>query len=97
MNQAKALLDPTPPEGEEKRVNAVFEMAKEMIGYVPAGMRLYGISPPLLETFAGSVGYFRNGTTLSPVLTTMIRYLVSERAFNLALKTFNVETQEAFA
>ena len=80
MNEAKALLSPTPPEGEEERVNAVFEMAKEMIGYVPAGMRLYGISPPLLETFAGNVGYFRNGTTLSPILTTMIRYLVSERA-----------------
>ena len=43
-------------------------------------MRLYGISPPLLESFAGTVGYFRSGTTLSPLLTTTIRYLVSERA-----------------
>lgn len=117
---------------------------------MPAGMRLYGVSPPLLEAFAANVGYFRDGTDLSPQSITMIRYLVSERAgcrfcidlnegfladmgadleaaraaradpgrasvteaerplralalqaasnraFNLALKTFNIETQEAF-
>ena len=80
MNKQKALLDPTPPAGEEARVDAVLSMAEEMVGFIPAGMRLYGISPPLLELFAGSVGYFRNGTRLSPVLTTMIRYLVSDRA-----------------
>jgi alkylhydroperoxidase family enzyme len=80
MKNTKALLDPTPPIGEEDRVSQVFSMAKEMIGFIPSGLRLYGISPPLLETFAGTVGYFRNGTKLSPRLTTMIRYLVSERA-----------------
>ena len=80
MSNNKALLNPTPPTGEEQRVDAVFGMAKEMIGYVPAGMRLYGISPPLLELFGGTVAYFRSGTALSPQLTTMIRYLGSERA-----------------
>ena len=80
MNDDKALLNPTPPAGEEPRVNAVFEMAEQMIGHVPAGMRLYGVSPPLLELFGGTVGYFRNGTALSPLLTTMIRYLGSEQA-----------------
>lgn len=43
-------------------------------------MRLYGIRPPLLETFAGTVGYFRSGMSLSPSLTAMIRDLVSEHA-----------------
>ena len=80
MSNDKALLNPTPPAGEEQRVDAVFGMAREMIGHVPAGMRLYGVSPPLLELFAGTVGYFRSGTALSPQLTTMIRYLGSERA-----------------
>ena len=80
MNNNKALLNPAPPQGQEERINAVFKMAEEMIGFVPAGMRLYGVSPDLLELFAGTVGYFRKGTRLSAVLTTMIRYLVSEQA-----------------
>lgn len=80
MANATALLDPTPPAGEEARVAKVFGMAEDMIGFVPAGMRLYGISPPLLETFAGTVGYFRAGSRLSAQLTAMIRYLVSDRA-----------------
>ena len=79
MYPTQALLDPTPPAADQQRVAAVFEMAEQMIGFVPAGMRLYGISPPMLETFAGTVGYFRDGTALSPQLTAMIRYLVSER------------------
>ena len=80
MSTTAALLDPTPPQNEQSRVDAVFNMAEEMLGFVPAGMRLYGVSPPLLEAFAGTVGYFRSGTALSPRLTAMIRYLVSERA-----------------
>ena len=79
MQHDRALLDPTPPAAEQPRVDKVFAMAEEMLGFVPAGMRLYGISPPLLETFAGTVGYFRGGTQLSGPLTAMIRYLVSER------------------
>ena len=78
-SNSKPLLDPTPPGDELDRANAVFSMAKDMLGFVPAGVRLYGISPPLLEAFAGNVGYFRNGTKLSPALTAMIRYLVSEK------------------
>ena len=45
MNQAKPLLDPTPPEGEEKRVNAVFEMAKDSIVYC----RPFPIAPSILR------------------------------------------------
>lgn len=79
MSTTAALLDPTPPHGEQSRVDAVFQMAEEMLGFVPAGMRLYGASPAMLETFAATVSYFRAGTALSPRLTAMIRYLVSER------------------
>lgn len=80
MSHDQALIDPTPPAGEEARVQTVFAMAEQMLGFVPAGMRLYGISPPLLETFAGNVGYFVGETALPPRLTAMIRYLVSDRA-----------------
>ncbi len=79
MITTQALLDPTPPAADQHRVDAVFKMAEEMIGFVPAGMRLYGISPTLLELFAGTVGYFRGETQLSGKLSASIRYLVSER------------------
>lgn len=74
------LLQPAAPAGEEERVATIFHMAEQHLGFVPDGLRLYSISPPLLETFFTTVGYFRNGTSLSPVLTTMIRYLVSSAA-----------------
>lgn len=81
LQQQEALITPTPPTGEEERVAAVLEKMEEHLGFVPDGLRLYGISPPLLETFVGNVGYFAmGGTALPPELTTMIRYLVSSRA-----------------
>jgi hypothetical protein len=90
MNDSKALLNPTPPVGEEARVTAVFKMAEEMIGFVPAGMRLYGISPPLLETFARTAGW------ADREIFDAVLQAASNRAFNFALKTFNVKSQDAF-
>lgn len=75
-----ALLQPRAPGGEEDRVDAVFAMAEEHLGFVPDGLKLYAISPPLLELFFQKVGYFRGGTALSPELTTMIRYQTSSEA-----------------
>lgn len=74
----QALIYPNVPKGEEDRVNAVLGNIQEHLGFVPDGLRLYGISPPLLETFVGNIGYFNmGGTQLSPKLTAMIRYQVS--------------------
>lgn len=80
MLNEQPLIIPAAPAGEEQRVDAILDMAKEHLGFVPDGLKLYSISPPLLETFFTTVGYFRGGTNLSPVLTTMIRYLVSSEA-----------------
>jgi len=74
------LLQPTAPLGEEQKVDAILNMAKEHLGFIPDGLRLFSLSPTLLETFFTNIGYFRSGTNLSPVLTTMIRYLVSSKA-----------------
>jgi len=79
LNQA-ALVSPTAPAGEEQRVQAILDMAEEYLGFVPDGLKLFSLSPTLMETFFTNVGYFRSGTNLSPVLTTMIRYLVSSKA-----------------
>lgn len=80
LQPTRPLLTPVPPPGEEQRVEAVLEMARQHLGFVPDGLRLYSFSPPLLENFFSNVGYFLNGTSLSPLLTTMIRYLVSAGA-----------------
>jgi len=80
LTTEQALIDPLPPAGEGDRVNAVLDAVAEQLGFVPDGLRLYGVSPPLLEAFVANVGYFRQGTDLSPVLTAMIRYLVSYQA-----------------
>lgn len=80
MIDTQPLLHPVPPAGQEDRVNQVFAGIEDHIGFVPDGLRLYGISPPLLESFVGNVGYFMGETKLPPELTTMIRYLVSTQA-----------------
>ena len=75
------LIDPVPPQGDEARVAALLGIIEQELGFVPDGLRLYGISPPLLETFLGTVGYFRSGAGgLSPELATVIRYLVSSKS-----------------
>jgi len=72
------LLQPQPPAEDEQRVSAIFDAVQARIGFIPDGLRLYSLSPPLLETFLGNVSYFNGGGTgLSPELTAMIRYLVS--------------------
>lgn len=74
------LLKPQPPVGEEARVEAVLTKVQESFGFVPDGLRLYSISPPLLETFVATVSYFHDESQLPPALLAMIRYLVSWRA-----------------
>lgn len=75
-----ALITPTVPSEDTEKVNSIFAMIEEHLGYVPDGLRLYGISPPLLEAFVGNVGYFMAHQTLSQELLAMIRFLVSSDA-----------------
>jgi len=80
FRSAQPLLTPQPPAGEEARVAAAFGPVEQRVGFVPDGLRLYSFSPPLLESFLANIGYFNSGERLSPVLMTMIRYLVSSGA-----------------
>ncbi|MCB1858169.1 MAG: hypothetical protein KDI63_07850 [Gammaproteobacteria bacterium] len=77
VEQTQALLNPLPPTEDEDRVNAVFRQVETMLGFIPDGLRLYGISPPLMESFVGNVGYFRQHPSLRGELLAMIRYLGS--------------------
>lgn len=73
----KPLVTPQVPAGEEQRVGGILDAITQRLGFVPDGLRLYTLSPPLLENFVGAVAYFNGGTRLRPMLTAMIRYLVS--------------------
>lgn len=77
--QIKPLLQPTPPAADTARVEAIFKGISERFGFVPDGLRLYSISPELLENFLANVGYFMAHQSLSQKLLAMIRYLASVR------------------
>lgn len=77
---SQPLLKPQIPTEEQEKVASLFAAIEDRLGFVPDGLRLYGISPPLLETFVGTVGYFNTESALGPRLASMIRYLVSHRA-----------------
>ena len=73
-----ALIQPTVPADDQERVAAILGAIEERLGFVPDGLRLYSISPPLLESFVNNIGYFNmGGTPLPPELTAMIRYQIS--------------------
>jgi alkylhydroperoxidase family enzyme len=75
----KALLSPSIPTGEEDRVANILNQVEQALGFIPDGLRLYGISPPLLENFVASIGYFRGHPVLRQELLAMIRYLGSSQ------------------
>lgn len=78
MEQQTPLLQPTPPVAEQGRVAAIFHTIEQRMGEVPDGVRLYGLSPHLLENFISSVGYFMEHPTLSHRLLGFVRYLASD-------------------
>jgi len=79
MEQQTPLLQPTPPAADKDRVAAIFHSIEQRTGSVPDGLRLYGLSPHLLETFVSSVGYFLEHPTLSHRLLGFIRYVASDQ------------------
>lgn len=74
------LVNPVIPESDQELVSNIFGGVEEHLGFVPAGLRLYGISPPLLQSFVGTVGYFMGHERLSQKLLAFVRYLVSSDA-----------------
>jgi len=77
---SQPLLNPTIPAGQEERVGALLDAVQEFVGFVPDGLRLFTLSPSLLETFIANLTYFNSESAVGPQLAAMIRYLVSYRA-----------------
>lgn len=74
----KALINPQPPLGDEEKVAGIMKHIEEKMGLVPDGLRLLGVSPALLESMMGNVGYFMAHEELSQELLWTIRYINSE-------------------
>lgn len=92
QNVSRPLLFPSPPKGDEERIAAIFASVERHVGFVPDGLRLYSLSPPLLESFMSNIGYFNSGERISPTLMVVIRYLVSSEA----KCQFCIDLNEAF-
>ncbi len=72
------LITPQVSEADRAHVDEIFSGVQQHMGFVPDGLRLYSMSPPLLDAFMGNIAYFSmGGTALPQTLTTMIRYLIS--------------------
>jgi AhpD family alkylhydroperoxidase len=74
------LINPEIPAEDRERVERILKAVEIRLGSVPAGLRLYAISPSVLEQFVNMVGYFMAHPRLEMKLMVFIRYLVSSAA-----------------
>lgn len=74
------LINPQIPEQDRQHVERILKGVEMRLGFIPAGLRLYSISPPILEQFVSMVGYFMEHPRLNMKLMVFIRYLVSAAA-----------------
>ena len=74
------LIIPTLSNEDQQRVDTIFKEVEKNMGFIPDGLRLYSISPPILESFLGIIGYFMSHQGLRPELLAMIRYMTSSQA-----------------
>ncbi|WP_457668650.1 carboxymuconolactone decarboxylase family protein [Thiolapillus sp.] len=77
---SNVLINPEIPESDRERVKRILKGVERRLGFVPAGLRLYAISPPVLEQFVNLVGYYMEHPRLNIKLMALIRYLVSSAA-----------------
>ncbi len=60
-------------------VKEIYDMAEEMMGYVPNALKMHSVNPPMLEQLWQYMGTVMNHPTLSGELFTCIRLLTSIR------------------
>ena len=84
-----SLLELTPPEKAEGKLAELYAEAKAFFGSVPNNVRLYGVSPALLENQFQLIGHFAGHPTLSAQLLAMIRMLVASSTESSYCEGFN--------
>ncbi len=75
-----ALITSTLSRDEQTQVDAMLAAVEERMGFVPDGLKLYSVSPPLLEAFLGNVGYFMAHPSFRQEFLAMVRYLVASKS-----------------
>lgn len=73
-----ALISIPSHENVEPQVAAIYGQIEEAMGRVPNALRLYSVSPGLLEQQWAQIGYYRQHPSLGFHLLALIRMLVSQ-------------------
>lgn len=84
-----SLLKLTPPEKAEGKLAELYAEAEAFFGSVPNNVRLYGVSPALLENQFHLIGHFSGHATLSAQFLAMIRLLVANSTGSSYCEGFN--------
>ena len=69
-----------PPEEAEGKLLELYDMAEQFFGTVPNNVKMFGVSPAMLENQVQFAVYSMNHPTLSAPFFAMIRLLVSHAA-----------------
>ena len=74
-----SLLEQIETEAASGSTAEIYQMAEQMMGYVPNALKMHSVNPPMLENMWAYMGSVMNHPTLSGELFTCIRMLVSIR------------------
>ena len=73
-----ALIKTTPPDEAEGKLAELYKETEAFFGAVPNNVRMYGVSPEILENQLGFIGYYMQHPTLTMPVLAMIRMLTAE-------------------
>ena len=75
-----SILNTVAPEQAEGAVAELYNAFEKQVGFIPNAFRLNSVSPKMMQQQWEYIGYYIEHPSLSKLLTTLIRLLVSERA-----------------
>ena len=74
-----SILNTIAPEQAQGPVADLYSTFEKQIGFIPNAFKLSSVSPQMLQQHWEYIGYYMQHPSLSKVLTTLIRLLVSEK------------------
>lgn len=78
-DQRQCLLGCITPDQADDKLQALYEGARELMGFIPNAAQLFGISPHVLEEHWRHIGYYSTNPTLSRGLLAYLRYAVASK------------------
>ncbi len=74
-----SILNTVAPEQAEGQVADIYKSFEQQIGFIPNAFKVSSVSPTMMQQHWDYIGYYIQHPSLSKVLTTLIRLLVSEK------------------